>query len=188
MQFENYQFEEEAVLFSSDFIELPEEIRDLDHIRHENGMLHSLAPEGVGTGWWIDVPMTRNGRVSFRMKLGRTINPEHPASHINLLAGHGSRLCINFDDQWGTSYFWHTEGTGGHGAVSSRNLQTDRWYEIDLLLSEKRVLVFVDGVRIGSAPIAEELSGWGVFGVECHNELWIDSVTVTRHVGYQVSR
>jgi hypothetical protein len=188
MQFDNYQFHDEEDIFSTDFSVLPGEIRNLDHVHYGNGMLHSRAPEGDATGWWIDTPMTRNGKISFQMKLGDTINPEHPASHINLLAGHGSRLCINFDDQWGTGYFWHAGDSAGHGSVSSRNLETERWYQIDLLLAEKRVLVFVDGTHIGSVPISDSLPGWGVFGVECHNELWIDSVTITKYGSYEVAR
>lgn len=186
MNLENYRFQEEDILFSSSFDTVPEEIKELRNVSHKDETLHSHAPEGDVSSWWVDAPISRNSRISFRMKIGQKINDNHPASHINVLMSEGSRLCINFDDRWGTGYFWNTEETGGHGSVSSRNLEKGKWYRIDLLLAENKLHVFVDGKRIGTASISGKLPGWGAFGVECHNELWIDRVELVNYESYEV--
>lgn len=186
MKFENYSFTDPSVLFQSDFSELPDEV-NLDHnIRLVDGEIYSLAPKGAGTGWSLNVPFGDGTSVSFRIKLGEKINPPHPGSHINFLSSGPGRLCINID-QSGIGSFWQIgENFFGGGKRTEKSIKTDEWYDVKFLLYERSIVMFLNGSKVKTVQINKDLPYVGNLTFECHNEMWIDDLVVTKFTDYEV--
>lgn len=193
MKLVNYHFQGEETIVDTDFGEIPSPVKGVGgNVTHEDGTIHSRAPKGEATSWYVDTPISRKSRISFRMKLGEQINGEnHPAVHINMLQQVDpvhQRIVVMMDEKWGVGYFWNGENKDGDGHISEKNLELERWYRIDLVLNESTILIFVDGSRLGSAPLNSDLPGWGTFVMECHNEIWIDDLRIVNYGSYQIEK
>ena len=186
MKYENYSFADPSVIFQTDFTELPNEINLGHNIRLVDGEIYSLAPKGAGTGWNLNVPFGDGTSVSFRIKLGEKINPPHPGSHINFLTNGPSRLCINID-QSGIGSFWQIgEKFSGSAKHTKKSIKTGEWYDVKFLLYERSIVVFINGSNVKTVRINKDLPSVGNLTFECHNEMWIDDLNITKFTNYEV--
>ncbi len=192
-RWDEYHFSGEEVLFSSDFSgeELPPEIGHLYNATHSNGMIHSLAPRDNVSEWRVETPVPRNSWISFRMKIGREVNPYHHLSmNFYLFHVHSPEraMSFNFSTKHGLVYYEVVGDSWRQRALSDQNAKAEEWQRIDLIIESEHVIVFVDGARLARTRIPSSVPEWGFFTIATHNELWVDELTIVRYGAYEVAR
>lgn len=191
MNFDNYRLSGEETVFEADFSSIPQgiKIEQPAHINLDDGALHFRAPEGDALGVDVPVRFTEPAALSFKMKLGESINPPHPPSHINFYTGRTTegwkRVCLNFCYREIGSFYQRGDTFSGLSAIGS-GLGQGSWEEVVVLADDGKLTVFINGDRRGSVSLPGDYQQSGGLNLECHNEMWIDDLEIVQLGSYDV--
>lgn len=176
----NYRFEGETTVFSSTFNEMPQNVIGINPDMIVDGTLQQHAKRREPVMWQIDETMTRTSRVSFRLKLGDVVDEDYSMATVYMLRrGNPEQYAaLQFDDRFGTWFSWKSRNASNSEEITSRRFPEGNWFDVDIILNDDEIILFIDGMRVGSAFLPEYIPDSGAFRVTTYNEITIDDLRI----------